>query len=443
MSLSWSVQGFPFNRQMSENRIVVVGTTPDYIDEIRRCYPRRALFVTDPSERAKAREAAPEPWEELLCDLKHAERVIDALNAHRRRWQIRPVGVACYDCESLQLTARIAQNLELAFPSPAAVAACRNKLISKRIWRKAELPCPEAEIIRNPSDAIKFMQRQSRAVILKPLTGSGSELVFKCSDSCDLTRDFETLKSRLSEHPNLRMYSRKNGSSEMDSRREFVIETFIEGREYSCDCIVDGKRLVIIRTAEKLAAPAQPPGTTMAYLVPAGLPLQLDQNQFKRRLHTAARALGLEHSVFMVDFIVEGTTAYLLEITPRPGGDCLPWLIRESCGLDMLGLALDFAEGKPILVPEASHWKPLVGMRFLAKSAGVVKSVDDRRLQNGKNIKARYLKVQPGYRVTLPPEDYDSRILGHVIFEPDPSHSILEQCLEHENKLRIEMVTDP
>jgi glutathione synthase/RimK-type ligase-like ATP-grasp enzyme len=220
---------------MSENRIVVVGTTPDYIDEIRRCYPRRALFVTDPSERAKAREAAPEPWEELLCDLKHAERVIDALNAHRRRWQIRPVGVACYDCESLQLTARIAQNLELAFPSPAAVAACRNKLISKRIWRKAELPCPEAEIIRNPSDAIKFMQRQSRAVILKPLTGSGSELVFKCSDSCDLTRDFETLKSRLSEHPNLRMYSRKNGSSEMDSRREFVIETFIEGGYYWCD----------------------------------------------------------------------------------------------------------------------------------------------------------------------------------------------------------------
>jgi biotin carboxylase len=420
MSSARQIPGFPYNRQMSETRIVVVGTTTDYIDEIRSRYPRRALFVTDPVERAKAREDTPEPYEELLCDLKHAGQVIDALNAHRRRWQIKPIGVTCYDCESLQLAARLARDLDLDFPSPTAVTASRNKLISKRIWRHAEVPCPDAEIIRKLSDATQFMRNSSRPVVLKPLTGSGSELVFKCSDSGDLARAFDALKSRLAEHPNLRMYSDRSGLSEMDSRREFVIETFIEGREYSCDCILEEKRLIIIRTAEKLPAPAQPPGTTLAYLIPAGLPRQLDQKRFKRQLHTAARALGLENAVFMVDFIVDGEVAYLLEITPRPGGDCLPWLIRESCGLDMLGLALDFAEGKRILVPEASHWKPLVGMRFFAKSAGVVKSVDARRLKKDNSVKAWYLKAQPGYRVKLPPEDYDSRILGHVIFEPNP-----------------------
>ncbi len=425
---------------MSSKPLVVVGTTSDYIDEIRSRYPGRALFVTDPAERKRAGEPRPDPHEEILCDLRDAGLVWADLSEHLHRWRMQPVGVACFDCESLELAAQIAKTLDLPFPSLTAVAACRNKYLSKQIWHRAGLPCPQAEIIRRPSELPFLLKRLALPVVIKPLTGSGSELVFRCTTTENCNQALAKIQFQLAHHPNERMYKPgKNGSSTMDCRREFVIETCIEGQEYSCDVILDGEHLEIIRTAEKLLAPDQPPGTTLAYKVPAQLPPRLDQNLFKHQLHTAARTLGLERAVYMVDIIVRGNTAYLLELTPRPGGDCLPWLIRESCGLDMLGLALDFAAGNPIRLPEASGWKSLIGMRFFAKRAGIIRSIDDSFLKQDERIKSYYLKARSGYRITLPPEDYDSRILGHAIFEANPFESIRRQCLEIEAKLGIDM----
>jgi biotin carboxylase len=420
--------------------IVVVGTTSDYIDLIRRGHPGRAIFVTDPGERSKAHEPRPEMHEEILCNLQDSQGVVAALETHLQQWNMQPAGIACFDCESLELAARIAIWFDLPFASPQAIGTCRNKFLSKKIWRANKLPCPAAEIIRSASQIPGLLEHFRLPAIMKPLTGSGSELVFKCDTVEDCRRALFTIQNRLADHPDNRMYKPgKNGLSQMDSRREIVIENFIEGREYSCDIIVDIDRLQIIRTAEKLPAPDQTIGTTLAYMVPAQLPAELDHLLFERQLVSAAHTLGIERGLCMVDFIVNGRRPYLLELTPRPGGDCLFWLIRESCGLDMLGLALDFAAGIPIQLPVASEWKTLVGVRFFAKTAGTIRSVDTSSLERDSRIASFYLKARPDYRVTLPPEDYDSRILGHAVFEAHPNHPLLQQCLQIGNRLSVEM----
>jgi len=131
--------------------------------------------------------------------------------------------------------------------------------------------------------------------------------------------------------------------------------------------------------------------------------------------------------------------AYLLEMTPRPGGDCLPQTIFQSCGLDMLGLALDFAEGKPIALPAASSWVRLVGLRLMAKKSGMIKKIGDRALRQDSRVKELRLKRRPGQRVVLPPDDYESRLLGHVIFKPVTPQSIETECDELESKLIVEI----
>ena len=120
----------------------------------------------------------------------------------------------------------------------------------------------------------------------------------------------------------------------------------------------------------------------------------------------------------MVDFIVREGKPYLLELTPRPGGDCLPWLIRQSSGLDMLGLTLDIAQGLEITLPAAESWESLVGLRLIAADAGVIKRIDGEPLRRDPRVREVHLKRRNGHRVVLPPKDYDSRILGHVIFKP-------------------------
>ena len=80
-----------------DNRVLVVGTTPDYVDWIDRHCPGRGLFLTDPILRQNAGETAPEACSELLADLTGAENVWRKLTEHLDRWAIRLAGIACFD----------------------------------------------------------------------------------------------------------------------------------------------------------------------------------------------------------------------------------------------------------------------------------------------------------------------------------------------------------
>jgi biotin carboxylase len=425
---------------MPDKRLLVVGTTADYIDHISTRYPGRALFITDPAERSAAVETDPAPADELRSDLQNSRRVLDDLKTHLSRWQMEISGVACYDCESLGLAARLAAQFAMPFPTTAAVGASRNKFLSKQIWQKAGVPCPPTGVVRNLSDALKFMDRFAKPVIIKPLTGSGSELLFKCHNQRDCSHAIDTIGLKLAAHPNIRMYHPEAGGAViMNPLQDFVIETFIDGREYSCDFMLDADRVEIIRLAKKILAQDQAAGTTRAYVLPSRLPEPLDTAKFQLQLRNAARALGLDRALCMVDFIVQEDTAYLLEMTPRPGGDCLPQTIFQSCGLDMLGLALDFAEGKPIALPAASSWVKMVGLRLMAPQNGIIKNIDDRALRRDPRVKELHLKRRPGQRVALPPDDYESRLLGHVIFKPAWPQSVETECAELESKLSVEI----
>jgi biotin carboxylase len=429
---------------MRDKRLLVVGTTSDYIDHILTRYPGRALFVTDPAERAAAVERNPATADELLCNLENPRRVRDRLSAHVNRWQMEICGVACFDCESLGLAAELAKQLALPFPEPAAVAVSRNKFLSKQTWRKAEVPCPRTAVVRNLSDALQVMEQVAKSVIIKPLTGSGGELLFKCDNRHDCAGAMDLIGRKLATHPNIRMYQpEKWGTVKMDPHREFVIEAFIAGREYSCDFMIDGDQVEIIRLAQKIPAGDQAAGTTRAYVLPSRLPDPLQIDAFRFQLRTAARALGLNRALCMVDFIVDEDVACLLEMTPRPGGDCLPQTIFQSCGLDMLGLALDFAEGKSIDLPAASRWARLVGLRLMATQSGIIQKIGAGALRRDPRVKEIRLKRRPGHRVALPPEDYESRLLGHVIFKPLTSQSIEAECTELESKLCLEIATKP
>ncbi len=404
---------------MSEKRTLVIGTTADYIELIRRRFPGRALFLTDAAERRKAAEPQPDERSEALCNLTQPEQALAALRQHLDRWDIVPAGITCFDCESMPLAAHIARSLALHYPSPEAIAACRSKFACKQAWHRAGLPCPEIELVRTADDAARFIERIRRPAILKPLTGSGSELLFLCANKNDCTAAFHTIKTRLAQHPDTRMYATGDTTN---PREVFALEEFISGTEYSCDFIIDGTRVEIIRIARKIPARQHSVGTTLAYVLPAQLPPAIDHERLRRQLGEAARTLGVGRAICMIDVMIEGKRPAMIEIAPRPGGDCLPPLILKSCGLDMLGTALDFAEGRHVTVPEPSRWKPLVGLRLFADRPGIIRKIDDAELRADPRVLESYLKRGPGHHVVLPPEDYDSRLLGHVIFEPsDPS----------------------
>ena len=428
---------------MSDRRVLVVGTTCDYIEIILQRFSGRAVFLTDRAERANATEPTPGEADEALCDLRDVRRALDAVPHHLEQWHLDLSGIACFDCDSMPLAARLADGLGLCYPSVPAIAACRSKFECKQLWQRARVPCPRTQLVHHETEAVRFLRQIGGPVVLKPLSGSGSELTFLCSDAWSCLNAYDTIRSTLKRHRNERMYSSiGDRHAKVDPRRVVVAEEFVEGTEYSCDFVLDGDCVRIIRTATKIPAPGQSFGTTWAYVVPGDLSAEVDQEAVLNQLGAAARALGLERALCMVDLIVRNGKALLLEMAPRPGGDCLPPLLLQSAGIDILSMALDVAEGQDLSVPAPDQWRRLVGLRLFGDQAGVVRRIDTDGLSEDDRVLECALKYGPGHRVVLPPDDYDSRILGHVIFEPSTDGDIARECGEMAAKVAIE-IGDP
>jgi len=425
---------------VSNRRVVVVGTTADYIDLLLQRCPDRAVFLTHATHRAHATEPCPDARSEALCDLGDREQALAAVRQHLERWDIEPSGVACFDDESMALAADVACALGLPYVPHGAVAACRSKLECKRLWAHAGLPCPQVALVAAAGEAVAFLRRAGGAAVLKPITGSGSELTFVCRDEHTCREAFATLATGLRTHHDARMYTpQPTADRAVDPRRQFAIEEFVEGGEYSCDFVVDGDAADIIRTARKVAAVGQSFGTTLAYEVPATLPAAIEHGRLARQCRDAAHALGVQRAVCMVDFIVRDGEAVMLELAPRPGGDCLPPLILASSGLDMLRLTLDFAEGRPVAIPPHHAWSPMVGLRLFADRAGTIARLDTATLCADPRVVECTLKHGVGHHVVLPPADYDSRLLGHVILEPQPGDTVDLVCAQIAARLDLDM----
>lgn len=423
----------------ANKRVLVIGTTVDYIEIISRRYPGRSIFVTDLKERAKMPEGLADPADEILCSLQDKRAVRVLLKQHLLKYGFEISGVACFDCESLPLAALIAAKMKLPFPSLDSVLNCRSKYYSKYLWHLKGVPAPQMKLIRAWTDVEVFWPRCGGRAVMKPLTGSGSELVF-CCDTLDSCREaFDLLQNGLIERSSQRMYAHDDKAFEDDGFHSlFVMEEFVGGQEFSCDFFLSGDRFDVIRISQKLANAKAAFGTPLAYRVPGVLPEEWPLDRLSGVLKKAARVLGLKLAMGMIDFKIVGDRVFLLELTPRPGGDCLPPLIAACCGLDMLGAQLDFAEGRFVRIPSGCDWQPMLGVYVTAEKAGRIESLSADGWVHDARVKSFHLKRKVGDVVRLPPEDYDTRTLGYVIFQPRDWNNWQAEAIEMSQRLRIE-----
>lgn len=418
----------------SNARVLVVGTTADYIGWIQNTCPRQALFFTDPQVRRTAVEPCPDAADELCGNLSDYHRAGRRIEGHLEKYGLVLEGIACFDCESMELAAVLARHFALPYPSVRAVRNCRDKLQAKRLWQAHRLNTPPAAPIGSAEEAMVFYRTTGGPVVLKPTSGSGSELVFKCTDARMCADSYQLIRRGLRQRSSHRLYSRAQAADPL-----IMAEGFSDGPEYSCDFIVEGSRVHVIRLARKIKAQGEPFGTILGYLLPAQLPAAVSKDRFHRILYQSAAALGVERAVCMLDFIVSRDDIVLLELAPRPGGDCLPFLLRRGYGLDMLKLQFDFSRQKTTAPPPLPTEKPLVGLRVLAKCSGSLKGINFSALKCDTRVLEIGLIRQPGHRITLPPADYDSRLLGHMIFAPDDETDLNTQCRDLLDRITVEV----
>ena len=401
--------------------MLVVGTTPDYVDLLRREHPEECLFLTESRLRLQAKEPQPDDHEEVLYRGDKQLSAVELLKRHQGRYGVKVAGVACFDCESMPLASLIAKRFGLPYPSSEAVDRCRNKRRMKQEWKADGTPNARFSIVRQSEEAVEFLHQIGGPCVMKPLSGSGSELVFRVENESDCRLSFGKIIAGIKARRTAPLYrSCKEGIASI------LMEEWVEGNEFSCDFLVETGRVRVIRLARKYLRRNGPSGTIEAYELSANLPDACRDSRLAPWLLRAASSLGIDRAICMADFIVREDQPVFLELTPRCGGDCLPSLLKTACDFDVLGLAIRFArkmaDKAVVRVREST-----VALRLFADRAGTLEWTDTTALMDDRRVLSVVLTRRLGDQVKLPPLDYDSWILGHVIYRPAPRREVSEQ----------------
>ncbi|NWH03616.1 ATP-grasp domain-containing protein [Desulfobacter latus] len=420
-----------------KNRVLVVGTTSDYIEWIRKIRPGQVLFLTEPKVRQNATEPCPDSGEEILCPICDIDAAIQALDHHQKAFGVTFSGIACFDCESMETTSILAEKMGLPYPDLGAVRQSRDKFVSKQVWRKNRISCPQTCPVNTKMEVLNFLDQVPAGIVLKPFCGSGSELVFKCVTRRQCDTAFNAVADGLSARTGSSLFKPTDAGT-----YQMLAEEWVGGPEFSCDFLMEKDRAVILRKTRKIKVDSQPFGTISGYAIcpENDNDKKMPSNEILSDLfHRAARALGIKTGVCMVDFILRNKTPVLIEMTPRPGGDCLPFLLKEAGNIDILGLTLDAAQGVAWKNEKKGLYRPLVAFRIHARKNGVLKRINTTAVEKDKRVKKIHLIHPPGHKVTMPPQDYDSWLIGHMIIEPNRRRFFETECLLLAKCIDIEM----
>lgn len=418
--------------EQKRKKILIVGTTPDYIAWLKKSCPDRSLFLTHPEIRKRAEEPVPRADEEILSTMEDIPQVRTALQNHLKKWSQTITGIACFDCESMRLASILASDLSLSYPGIHAIDNCRNKYLSRKIWYAKDIPCPQSMPVKSMKEILFFLSQNSDGIVLKPFSGSGSELVFNCQTPKECQQAFLTIRDGLKKRASNSLFRTGNYCDYI-----MLAEEMIKGPEFSCDFIIDKDKITIIRLTRKIKHPSHPFGTILGYVIPSSLPPHTEMSKFKGILLESAKALGIERGICMIDFILRNDQPVLIEMTPRPGGDCLPFLLMEAGNLDILKMTLDFSENN--ITRKDLSFRPHIGIRLHAHKNGILKGIHTDSIMKNTGVKQIHLIRKPGHRITMPPRDYDSWLLGHIIIQVDKTQSPITQCFNIARSIDVEI----
>jgi hypothetical protein len=422
--------------------VAVIGTTPDYILKLHYQHPGEILFFVDSRFKGHALLEGIPSSALLFADQRDFDLVYEHAASYLLTESLSLNGIACFDCESLLLASYLASRLGLQFPSSQSIALARNKFESKKIWHSKGVSSPSAIVARDLGETLNFFQLHHNNIVLKPIAGSGSELLFHCRSEEEVIRAVSLMEEELPRrrtNPLFQPFSDTFDGPRVDPCGAWVAEEFIPGPEFSCDFTVHRGRIQLVRETGKIRAVDYPFGSVLAYTFPPRYPEGFSVEMLKRTLTRAAGSLGFDWGYFMADYILRDGSPVILELTPRPGGDSIPDLVKAATGHDVLKGYLDFARGKlpisreePPLAPES-----YASINLFARTEGRVIGIDGSRISSLSNVKALVLKKSPGDRVILPPRDYDNRFLGYCIVALEPSADIPSEVQRLESLLSV------
>jgi hypothetical protein len=324
----------------------------------------RLLYATDRCDQLD------DPWADGAIPVRFHQEA-SAVEALITAAEKSPVdGILAVGDRPTVAAAFASQLLGLPGHAPDAAKAARDKRLTRSRLREASLPTPEVLVVSRRSDPESVISRLTFPVVVKPAVLSGSRGVIRANTPCELVAAFARVRQLLESWDVRELRD--------PAADDVIIETYIEGREYAVEGVLEHGQLHTLAIFDK-PDPLEGPFFEETIYVTPSRASERTQMAINEAIAAAARAIGLHHGPIHAECRVGELGVFVLEVAARPiGGLCARALRFEgpdgvAAGLEEL--LLRHAGGESV-----TGWTREPGasgvMMIPIPSGGIYRSVD-------------------------------------------------------------------
>ena len=270
-------------------------------------------------------------------------------------------GIVTFTDSGVVTTAYVQHHLGLPQIGPLnSVEILQNKAKFRQFLTENGFNVPKAKGFSKKEDALASKDYFTLPVIVKPVDAAGSKGVTKVSNWSVLEKAVDwAIKFSFS--------------------GDFIIESFIEkkGCSSDSDCFsVDGQFRFLSFSAQRFDEQAAGEYTPAGYSWPSTLGEKAEQ-ELSCELQRLISLLGMKTTVYNVETrIGTDNKPYIMEISPRGGGNRLSEMMRFATGVDMITAAVRAAVGDSVEIeqrPLDGFWAEII---VHADKTGVLKGIE-------------------------------------------------------------------
>lgn len=286
-------------------------------------------------------------WSDEYCNVSIIDK--EAVLKEAQRLQID--GIMSFACDPGVVAASYVQN-KMGLPSFGpfeSVEILQNKDKFRAFLAKNGFNVPQAKGFDSVDAAMEEIYWYPWPVIVKPTDAAGSKGVTKVDKAEDLKPALEyAMEHSISGHIIVEEFIDKQGcSSDTDSFSE------------------DGKLKFVSFCAQRFDAEATNPYTPAAYSWPSTFTKEQEE-YLTSEIQRLITLLNLKTCVYNIEVrVAPNGKPYIMELTPRGGGNRLCEMLRYATGVDMITAITRAMVGDPLLEPIEQkpyngHWAEII-----------------------------------------------------------------------------------
>ncbi|EKJ91018.1 ATP-grasp domain protein [Bacteroides finegoldii] len=262
-----------------------------------------------------------------------------------------------------------------------SVQILQNKDLFRNFLKKNGFNTPKSCGYDSVEEALSDIESFQWPIIVKPVDSAGSKGVSRIDRIADLEKAI--------------IHALKNSFS-----HRFIIEEFIEQQGHSSDSdafSINGELKFISFSDQYFDNKATNPYTPSAYSWPSSM-TDRNQESLSSEIQRLLQLLHMNTSIYNIETRV-GTDgkAYIMEVSPRGGGNRLSEILRYATGTDLIKNAVRAAVGEtiPAIAPCVynGYWSEII---LHADKTGIFKDIQIKQNMKENHITEIDLWVQPG-----------------------------------------------